>query len=706
MSERKFGIPTWLRRGAGARGSLFRSVAVVSALAVGSLGIVVATATEAVASGPTITVTPTTSSPGQYVQVSGTGWVASTNASITVDGTGLCSVTADASGNIDPTACGVPDVPAGAQTLTAEQNSGAETAHTTLTIVPTISYLPYSQFGPNDSFDLNANGFAGGSGIKAYLDSTSNPALATSPASPTTDSTGTINSLSVTIPAAEAAGPHTLILQDGSSNKAMRAITVDAPTFSLAASSGSPTADVALSGSGWKPNDGVDVYMGGTYFCGVTPAANGTISTACTIPGLPAGAHPVTAEQDANSITASLSTPFTIKPKVTYFPDPAAGPSATIRVDTEGLAANSAVTALLGTTVLITTPAHPSSDANGNMTDLMVTLPSNAVSGTITIKDASGNSATTPVSVYKPKVKLVFPGPPHTTSGAPGSYATVTGKGLWPNEPAYVYAGSTYFCSLNANAAGTAASYCSLPELPAGTYALSVQQDSGAINVAKGHLTIVPAIEYFPNPTVTGGATIRVDTYGLLATTAVTAKLSGVSGNLTTTPASPVTDANGDITDLMVAIPTSASAGSHTLTIICGDGLSLPAAYRPGADRPVHGELRGTRTVLRHQWERVGPDLRYGVHLLLGHVRVLRQRRYLGRSERVLHDPVAHAGRVRHHAPAGQRGRERGERQLHDHLGSGGALGGVHPPGNESTGRFREDRSVDSRSAHAHRTSR
>ena len=561
--------------------------------------------------------------------------------------------------------------------MTAEQNSGAETAHTTLTIVPTISYLPYSQFGPNDSFDLNANGFAGGSGIKAYLDSTSNPALATSPASPTTDSTGTINSLSVTIPASATAGPHTLILQDGSSNKVSRAITVDTPSFSLAASTGTPASDVALIGTGWKPNDGVDLYMGGTYFCGVTPAANGNISTVCTIPGLPAGSHPVTAEQDSNSITATTAA-FTIKPVVTYFPDPAASPSATIRVDTEGLAANSAVTALLGTTVLVTNPAHPSTDANGNMSDLMVTLPSTAKTGTITIKDAAGNSATTPVSVYKPKVKLVFPGGAGVTSGSPGSYATVTGKGLWPNEPAYVYAGSTYFCSLNANAAGTASSYCSLPELPSGTYNLSVQQDSGAINVAKGHLTIVPAIEYFPNPTVTGGATIRVDTYGLLATTAVTAKLSGVSGNLTTNPASPVTDANGDITDLMVTIPTSASGGVAHPDHHGGDGLGLPAAHRPGPDGPVHGELGRTRTVLRHQWERVGPDLRYGVHLLLGHVRVLGQRRYLGRSERVLHHSVAHAGLVRDHAPAGQRCRERGERQLHDHLSSGGALEGVH----------------------------
>ena len=72
----------------------------------------------------------------------------------------------------------------------------------------------------------------------------------------------------------------------------------------------------------------------------------------------------------------------------------------------EGLAADSNVTALLGTTVLVTNPAHPSTDTNGSMTNLMVTLPSNAVSGTLTVRDALGNKATTTTSVYKPKVKL------------------------------------------------------------------------------------------------------------------------------------------------------------------------------------------------------------------------------------------------------------------------------------------------------------
>ena len=63
--------------------------------------------------------------------------------------------------------------------------------------------------------------------------------------------------------------------------------------------------------------------------------------------------------------------------------------------------------------------------------------------------------------------------------------------------------------------------------LPAGAYAVSVEQDGGAISKAAGQLTIVPGIEYLPNSVVTGGAVIRVDTYGLAATAPVTASSPG-----------------------------------------------------------------------------------------------------------------------------------------------------------------------------------
>ncbi len=454
-------------------------------------------------------------------------------------------------------------MPAGAEILLAQQ--GSLSAQTTLTVVPGVTYFPYSHFSPGATFNLNAGGFAGGSVVSAYLDSTSSTALVTNPVTPTTDTSGNMDGLSITLPTSATVGAHSLILQDGNSNKTKKSITIYKPSFTLGASSGNANGPVTVSGSGWEGNDSVYISMGGTYFCSASTQADGTFSSdLCTVPGLPAGAHPTSAEEDSNNITATSSS-FTVKPAVTYFPNPAASAGASIRVDVEGLAANSNVTALLGTTVLATNPTHPVTDANGTMSDLMVTLPSTAKTGTLTVRDASGNKATTTVSVYKPKVKL------GATSGAPGSYITVSGKGLWPNDNLYLYAGSENWCDLSTTSSGTASGYCSMPYyLPAGSYAVTVEQDGGAISKAAGQLTIVPGIEYLPNSVVTGGAVIRVDTYGLAASAPVTAKLSGVAGNLTTDPASPATDANGDITDLMVTIPTGASVGTHTLTISDG----------------------------------------------------------------------------------------------------------------------------------------
>ena len=562
MTKRKFVVPSFLRSGgAGTRRSLFRSVAIVSALAIGSLGIVVANATEAAAAAPTITVTPTTVGPGQFVQVSGANWTANTTVFVSVAGVNFCNPTASATGTVGPVACGVPGVPVGSKSVVATQSSLS--AQTTLTIKPRVTSFPNSHFSPGATIHVNAGGFASGSVVRAFLDTTTSTALVTNPVTPTTDASGNMNGLSITLPAAGVTtGAHSLILQDGSSNKVTKAITIYKPTFSLAASSGNPTSGVVVSGSGWRPSDTVFLFLGSTNYCNPTARADGTFSTACPIPAIPNGAHPTLAEQDSNTITAT-STSFTVNAGVTFFPSPAASPGATIRVDTEGLAASSSVTALLGTTVLVTNPAHPITDTNGNLTNLMVTLPSTAKTGTITIKDAAGDTATAKVSVYKPKVTF------SASSGSPQSGITVSGKGLWPSQTVFLLAGTTNFCNLTATSTGTVAGSCTVPSMPAGTVALTVQQDSGAISRPAGHLTIVPAINFLPNPTVTGGAVIRVDTYGLAAGAHVTAKLSTVSGNLVTVPASPVTDTSGQMINLMVTIP-GVSPGSYTLTISDG----------------------------------------------------------------------------------------------------------------------------------------
>ncbi len=240
-----------------------------------------ANATEAAAAAPTIAVTPTTAGPGQFVQVSGTNWTANTTVFVNVGGVNFCNPTASATGTVGPVSCSIPGVVAGPQNITATQSSLS--AQTTLTIKPRVTSFPNSQFSAGTTFNVNAGGFASGSVVKAFLDTTTSTALVTNPVTPTTDASGNMNGLSITLPAAGlTTGAHTLILQDGSSNKATKAITIYKPTLSLAASSGNPTSAVVVSGSGWRPSDTVFLYLGSTNYCNPTARADGTFSAACT----------------------------------------------------------------------------------------------------------------------------------------------------------------------------------------------------------------------------------------------------------------------------------------------------------------------------------------------------------------------------------------------------------------------------------------
>ncbi len=67
----------------------------------------------------------------------------------------------------------------------------------------------------------------------------------------------------------------------------------------------------------------------------------------------------------------------------------------------------------------------------------------------------------------------------------------MTGSGWDPNYGAgYVYFGSTYECSATVDASGDLYGYCTVPSLAAGSYAIDLQQDNGAVDVANGNFTI------------------------------------------------------------------------------------------------------------------------------------------------------------------------------------------------------------------------
>ena len=109
------------------------------ALVAGSVGLIVAGTTGAATAKPTIVASPTTTSPGQYVQFSGANWVPNNAVYLYLDGTYFCGITSNASGVLPTTACQIPEVPDGTQTVFAEMKNNAQTATTTLTITPSIT---------------------------------------------------------------------------------------------------------------------------------------------------------------------------------------------------------------------------------------------------------------------------------------------------------------------------------------------------------------------------------------------------------------------------------------------------------------------------------------------------------------------------------------------------------------------------------------
>jgi hypothetical protein len=549
-----------------------RFVAVVAATGLAFAGTMVA-ASAAQATSPTIRLLPTTGGPGQYVEVTGTNWTANDTVTVTIDTVYMCNVTPGSTGAIEATVCSLPDVPYGSRKASAAQSATGLTASTTIAIVPAISYLSSGNLSPGNSTTVNAAGYKAGVAFKAYLDSTTSTPLTTSPAAVTTSSSGAVSNVAITIPSGASVGSHSLIL-DASGDTTSTPITVYQPTLTLSATSGRASSYVSVSGTGWRPEDGVNIDIGPGGLCGITSNSSGAISSVCTVPDVVGGSETVTANQDGGSITVA---PFTFKvtPSVTYNAYPAVSPGNTVEVAASGLAATSAITAsLTGVSGHLTvSPANPTTDGNGNTGYLTITIPTSVKTGakTLTLSDAASDTATTTVDVYKPTFTL------NVSSSSPTDYVLMSGTGFAPNVGIGMTLDGSGFCGTTANATGAFSGYCQIPAVPAGSQSLVLQQDSSQVTVTKS-LKIVPGIynniEY---PDVTAGASITIpNAYGFKASSDISATLSGVSGKLTTNPATPSTDSTGSLSSTVVTIPTGVSVGNHTLTL--SDGTNTATA--------------------------------------------------------------------------------------------------------------------------------
>src|SRR2546423_635599 len=348
---------------------------------------------------PDIGLTASAGLGGSRAGVSGRGFAAGP-ITLSFDGSSVgTSCTANATGSFNYCAFTVPAADAGSHTVTASDRS-ANSAPASYTYSAAASYTVNSTISLNatagavdSAVTLSGSNFKPNSTITVSFDGT---ALNTS-GTCTADDKGNLlasNTCAFTVPAA-AAGSSTVTASDGTySGSATYTITA---AIGLSASAGAVGSKVAVSGSGFAPNDTIAVtFDGSSVPTSCTSDATGSVSScALAVPAATAGAHTVAAS--GSSVNAAWATyPNSAVASYTVSPAISLGPSAgavgsTAGVSGNGFAPNSTIAVTFdGSSV----PTSCVADANGSFNSCTFTVPTaGAGSHTVRASDSSANSA-------------------------------------------------------------------------------------------------------------------------------------------------------------------------------------------------------------------------------------------------------------------------------------------------------------------------
>ncbi|MDE1863535.1 MAG: PQQ-dependent sugar dehydrogenase, partial [Thaumarchaeota archaeon] len=265
-----------------------------------------------------------------------------------------------------------------------------------------LTLSPYK--GPDGTrVSVTGTSFSANSTVTLAWDGT---ALATSPATVTSDSTGGF-AATFLVPSTAAAGSHTVQATDGIHTHSTMFTVNASPTISLSTNSVNVGTDVRVTGAGFTPDylitlsfDGVpigvgaqDVGSGSTSPLTVTTDSNGNFVAIMQVLRAVTGMHTISAEDSVNDV-ASQS--VILSPHVFIFPT-TAKPGQSILIPPSqgnGFAANSTITIKFDGT-----PISPSgsitTDSTGNFGGTF-TVPATAAAGShvITISDSKGDTYT------------------------------------------------------------------------------------------------------------------------------------------------------------------------------------------------------------------------------------------------------------------------------------------------------------------------
>jgi alpha-tubulin suppressor-like RCC1 family protein len=390
-----------------------------------------------------------------------------------------------------------------------------------------------------------------------------------------TDATGAFDGIMVTVPSPAAAGTYSIAGLGAKGDIAVSPFTIiPAPTLSITPSSGSPGASATINGAGYDPNETVDLSWDcPSSPCGdtairlaeATADANGGFSQNVTIPVLAtAGPHDI--DGTGESSDASATATYTVTSSLSV--DPASGvPGVTALLAGIGYAADEAVVLQWDCAAIscggATTLATTVTDANGQFSNINVTIPMTATYGshTIAARAESGAFATTSFGIQA--ALSIDP-----ASGQPGSMATLMGAGyaagetvtlLW-NCAGALCANATVLGSATADGFGQFSQNVTIPATARnGAYALSGSGSSGAVASTSFSVNVnplqspVPTLVLAPPPVYTPTST---STATATATPTATPSATGTpTETLTATPTSTVTS-TGTSTYTPTATPT------------------------------------------------------------------------------------------------------------------------------------------------------
>lgn len=379
---------------------------------------------------------PSTGTGNITVNVSGQGFKATAPITFDVDEQAASSTcTSTATGTFTNCAITMPYGEAGPARVTARDNDGRS------------AFLNYTRTLVKGTFTLNPTAApwgttvtVTGTGWTASRSNTAGPVVRFDGQQVAVCATGTggaLTSCTFTVPDEALGAGHTVTVTDpvNSFNNASQPFTINGPTVSLSPTGGTGGSTVTVSGTGYRPNAGIQLLFDGEL---VVPAApcrtnpNGAFSScSIVVPFRPQASYPVVARDVADAGAqreglASYALSLTAG-AMSLSPTTGAGGTVVTVNGTSGWTANA--TTANGPIVEFdgTQVTRCTTNGTGGLTGCTFTVPPVAQGGyTVRVTDGTNphNRNTATFTVNAPTITL------GTTSGGTGTVTTVTGSGF------------------------------------------------------------------------------------------------------------------------------------------------------------------------------------------------------------------------------------------------------------------------------------